>query len=52
MIKFLALWKREKNMVFCELLGLKESRTKDILKGLSDKIEIIGSNRDRRYRKK
>ena len=37
---------------FCELLGLKESRTKDILKGLSDKIEIIGSNRDRRYLKK
>ncbi len=37
---------------FCELLGLKESRTKDILKGLSDDIEIIGSNRDRRYRKK
>lgn len=37
---------------FCELLGLKESRTKDILKGISDYIEIIGSNRDRRYRKK
>lgn len=37
---------------FCELLGLKESRTKDILKGLSDKIESIGSNCDRRYRKK
>jgi len=37
---------------FCELLGLKESRTKEILKGLSDYIEIIGSNRDRRYRKK
>ncbi len=37
---------------FCELLGLKESRTKDILKGLSDRIEIIGSNRDRRYKKK
>ena len=35
---------------FCELLGLKESRTKDILKGLSDRIEIIGSNRDRRYK--
>lgn len=32
--------------------GLKESRTKEILKGLSDYIEIIGSNRDRRYRKK
>lgn len=27
---------------FCELLGLKESRTKDILKGLSDRIEMIG----------
>ena len=37
---------------FCELLGLKESRIKDILKGLSDRIEIIGSNRDRRYKKK
>ena len=37
---------------FCELLGLKESRTKDILKGLSDRIEIIGSNRDRRYKEK
>lgn len=37
---------------FCELLGLKESRTKDILKGLSDYIEIVGGNRDRRYKKK
>lgn len=37
---------------FCELLGLKESRTKDILKGLSDYIETMGSNRDRRYKKK
>ena len=37
---------------FCELLNLKESRTKDILKGLSDYIEMIGSNRDRRYKKK
>lgn len=37
---------------FCELLGLKESRTKDILKGLSEYIEIVGGNRDRRYRKK
>ena len=35
-----------------ELLGLKESRTKDVLKGLADYIEIIGSNKDRRYRKK
>ncbi len=37
---------------FRELLGLKESRTKDILKGLSGYIEIVGSNRDRRYKKK
>ena len=37
---------------FYELLNLKESRTKDILKGLSDDIEIVGSNRDRRYKKK
>lgn len=37
---------------FCELLDLKESRTKEILKGLSDYIEEIGSNRDRRYKRK
>ncbi len=37
---------------FCELLDLKESRTKVILKGLSDYIETVGNNRDRRYKKK
>ncbi len=37
---------------FCELLNLKESRVKEILKGLSDYLEIVGSNRDRRYKKK
>ena len=37
---------------FCELLDLKESRTKVILQGLSDHIETVGSNRDRRYKKK
>lgn len=37
---------------FCELLNLKESRTKVILQGLSDYIEVVGSNRDRRYKKK
>ena len=36
---------------FCMLLDLKESRTKVILQGLSDYIEIVGSNRDRRYKK-
>lgn len=36
---------------FCDLLKLKESRTKDILKGLVEngKIETVGANRDRRY---
>ena len=37
---------------FCELLDLKESRTKVILRGLSDDIEMVGSNRDRRYKRK
>lgn len=37
---------------FCELLNLKESRTKVILQGISDDIEVIGSNRARRYKKK
>ena len=37
---------------FCNLLGLKESRTKDILKGLSDYIESVGGNKDRKYRLK
>ena len=37
---------------FCELLNLKESRTKVILQGLSDDIEMVGSNRARRYKKK
>ena len=37
---------------FCDLLGLKESRTKEILNRLSDYIETIGSNKDRKYKKK
>lgn len=37
---------------FCQLLNLKESRTKDILKGLTDYIEPVGSNRNRRYVRK
>lgn len=39
-------------MVFGEIKKLKESRTKVILQGLSDDIEMVGSNRDRRYKKK
>ena len=37
---------------FCELLDLKESRVKEILKGLSDYIDPIGTNKDRKYKKK
>lgn len=37
---------------FCELLNLKESRTKEILTGLSEHIEPLGSKRFRRYRLK
>jgi len=37
---------------FCDVLGLKESQTKEILKGLSDYIEIVGGNKDGEYRKK
>lgn len=53
--KFLAFMEEGKEYGirdFCELLGLKESRTKDILKGLSEYIDIIGGNGDRRYKKK
>lgn len=37
---------------FCEVLHLKESRTKELLKALvvQGKIETIGSNKDRRYK--
>ena len=37
---------------FCALLNLKESRTKVILNELSEQVETIGSNRDRRYKLK
>ncbi|MCH4280971.1 hypothetical protein LQE94_13230 [Mediterraneibacter sp. NSJ-151] len=37
---------------FCDLLGLKETRTKEILKPLisEGKISVIGKNKDRRYK--
>ena len=37
---------------FCELLHLKPSRTKELLKELSDNIETIGNNKNRKYRLK
>lgn len=38
---------------FCEVLGLKETRTKEILKYLidEDKVEALGGNRNRKYRR-
>lgn len=38
---------------FCDLLGLKETRTKEILKPLiaDSKIMVIGKNKDRRYKR-
>ncbi len=38
---------------FCELLGLKQSRIKTIIKPLieDDEIVCVGSNKDRRYLK-
>ena len=38
---------------FCDLLGLKETRTKAVLKPLiaNGKIIAIGNNKDRRYKK-
>lgn len=37
----------------CEVLGLKETRTKEILKYLinEDKVEALGGNRNRKYKK-
>ena len=37
---------------FCNLLGLKESRTRELLSGLSEQVEAIGGNKDRRYKLK
>ena len=37
---------------FCDLLGLKETRTKELLRGLSGQIEIKGRNKDRKYKLK
>ena len=37
---------------FCQLLDLKESRTKEILAQMSDYIETVGGNKNRRYVRK
>ena len=35
---------------FCNLLNLKPSRTKELLKALTQDIEQIGNNKNRKYR--
>lgn len=37
---------------FCNLLNLKPSRTKELLKALTQDIEPIGNNKNRKYRLK
>lgn len=37
---------------FCQLLGLKESRTKEILSQLTEYVETVGENKNRRYVRK
>ncbi len=37
---------------FCNLLNLKSSRTKELLKALTQDIEQIGNNKNRKYRLK
>ncbi len=44
--------KEYKMKEICDFLNLKETRTKELLKGLSEQIELIGSNKDRRYKLK
>ena len=44
--------KEQRLQDFCDLLGVKETRTKEILKPLisEGKIIVIGKNKDRRYK--
>ncbi len=51
-LEFMEEGKEYRIQDFCELLGLKGSRIREILNGLSDYIDIIGNNKDRRYIKK
>lgn len=37
---------------FCNLLDLKPSRTKELLKDLTQNIEQIGNNKNRKYKLK
>ena len=51
-LKYMEEGKEYRLQEFCELLGLRETRTKEILKLLisDEKISVIGKNKDRRYK--
>ena len=51
-LKYMEEGKEYRLQEFCKLLGLKETRTKEILKPLisDEKISVIGKNKDRRYK--
>ena len=51
-LEYLQTHEQASSKEFCELLGLKASRTKDYLNELEDagKIESIGANKNRRYK--
>ena len=51
-LKYMKTDKEYRLQDFCELLGLKETRTKEILKPLilDGKLLVIGKNKDRRYK--
>ena len=51
-LKYMEEGKEYRLQEFCELLGLRETRTKEILKLLisDEKISVIGKNKDQRYK--
>ena len=51
-LEFMSDEKEHTMKELCDLLNLKETRIKELLKELLERIEIIGSNKDRRYKLK
>ena len=51
-LEFMGDGKEHTMKEICEMLNLKETRTKELLKGLAEQIEIIGTNKDRKYKVK
>ena len=51
-LKYMEIGKEYRLQEFCELLGLKDTHTKEILKPLisDEKVCVIGKTNDRRYK--